>query len=264
MRAFYFGPSERQLFGAFHPADAGQSGEQRAVLLAYPWLAEYNMAHWAFRKLAGMLAQAGCSVLRFDYSGTGDSSGETADVRCEAQWPTDIGVATQELIDQSGAREVSVVGFGMGATLALKASAEHPYRDLVLWDPVISGSEYLQELEALDFRQRTQRLYRPGPSPAEGGELLGHPFPAAARADLLRVDIQRYQPRITGRSLVLASEQRASYATLRARLAALGSEAALQVLPRASVPIEPGAGHTAMMATEALSAIVAFMRAEGA
>ena len=70
MKPFFFGPSAQPRFGLLHPP-AGERARRAGVLLCYPGVQEYNISHWAFRKLAGLLARAGFPVLRFDWAGTG-------------------------------------------------------------------------------------------------------------------------------------------------------------------------------------------------
>ena len=50
-----------------------------AVLLCYPFGDEYIRSHRAFRHLAFLLARKGVVSMRFDYSGTGDSSGASSE-----------------------------------------------------------------------------------------------------------------------------------------------------------------------------------------
>lgn len=99
------------------------------------------------RLLADMLAAKGCDVLRFDYSGTGDSGGDAATTSF-ADWESDIETAMDELKDTTGVSRVALVGLRLGGTLAARV-ADRRRRDvsaLVLWDPVTSGDAYLQEL----------------------------------------------------------------------------------------------------------------------
>ncbi len=70
----FFGDPARQLFGVYHPAAEGNAAE-RAVVLCAPSPQEYMPTHWAYRRLAALLAKAGVHVLRFDYFGMGDSAG---------------------------------------------------------------------------------------------------------------------------------------------------------------------------------------------
>src|SRR4051812_44614801 len=97
MKPLFFGDSRRQLFGVYQPPRSG-AGRNHAVLLCYPGVQEYNMSHWAFRKLAAHLAREGLHVFRFDYFGTGDSAGATIE-GTPAQWIADIRTAARELID---------------------------------------------------------------------------------------------------------------------------------------------------------------------
>ena len=99
--------------------------------------------------LATQLERAGFSVLRFDYSGTGDSLGDATDATVEA-WLSDIGIAADALQHASGVKKVSIVGLRFGATLAMLAAARGNLRprQLLMWDPIVDGGAYVRELEA--------------------------------------------------------------------------------------------------------------------
>jgi pimeloyl-ACP methyl ester carboxylesterase len=145
MNPFYFGTSERPLFGVYTHGRAGGGGSG-CTLMCYPTGAEYMRAHRAFRQLNTLLNRAGVSVLRFDYSCTGDSSGEGAEATVE-HWLEDIEIAVEELRDNAMVDEVSVVGLRWGAALAAQACTRLDDVDhLVLWDPVVSGSDYLDSV----------------------------------------------------------------------------------------------------------------------
>ena len=72
---FYFGTSSKPLFGCYH---VPQSALRRdcGVLFCAPMGSEYVRFHRAYRQLADRLAKAGFPVLRFDFYGCGDSSGD--------------------------------------------------------------------------------------------------------------------------------------------------------------------------------------------
>jgi len=141
MNPFYFGSSARPLFGLY--TRARDTVEAPAVLLCYPVGSEYMRAHRAFRQLNVLLNRAGFHVLRFDYSCTGDSSGEGRDASVR-DWLDDIDWAIEELQDTAIVERVSVVGLRWGATLAARACRDREDVDqLILWDPVVSGQAYL-------------------------------------------------------------------------------------------------------------------------
>src|SRR3954469_1772305 len=108
MKPFFFGPSTQPRFGLLHPP-SGESARRAGVLLCYPGIQEYNISHWAFRKLAGMLGRAGFPVLRFDWAGTGDSAGDAAAGRV-ATWLEDVAMAAQELRASAGVEGAAVGG----------------------------------------------------------------------------------------------------------------------------------------------------------
>ncbi len=165
MNPMYFGASAAPLFGVYHPPLA-RSAAPRCVLLCPPVGQEYIRAHRAFRQLGIALARAGHHVLRFDYSGTGDSAGDGTGVSLE-QWEGDVCTAAEEIRDTSGVERLTLVGLRLGATMALRASRPVAADDLVLWDPVTDGGSYLEELYATYLvSHREQQL-------SAGGELIG-------------------------------------------------------------------------------------------
>src|SRR5207249_3969481 len=118
-RVSYFGSSTQCLFGVFEePATFSDSG----VVLCYPHGPDYAHAFRPFRILANRLTRAGYHVLRFDYSGTGDSCGDVEDTSV-VQWITDINCAVEQISMRLNLRAVSVVGLRLGATLAAFAAA---------------------------------------------------------------------------------------------------------------------------------------------
>lgn len=157
MNPMHFGASERPLFGIHHPP-TGRGARDLGVVLCYPLGVEYMRAHRAFRQLATLLARAGMHVFRFDYYGTGDSAGDWDEGSLEG-WRDDVGRAITELQEMTGVPAVSLVGLRLGGTLALmaadRAAAEtFSIERVILWDPVVSGAEYLDGLLGTDIGTR--------------------------------------------------------------------------------------------------------------
>jgi pimeloyl-ACP methyl ester carboxylesterase len=136
------------LFGWYHsPARPAKNG---GVVLCNPFGYEAMCLHRVYRVLAERLAAAGIAVLRFDYHGTGDSSGSDHDPDRLAAWERSIGVAIDELRTRSGVRDVSLFGVRFGATLAVRAAlARRDVSALVLWNPYLSGRMFLREMRMM-------------------------------------------------------------------------------------------------------------------
>src|SRR3954464_11609473 len=75
VRIEYFG-AQHQLLGTLHRPQRLRP-RSTAVLLCNPFGEEASRAHRMFRVLATQLERAGYPALRFDYSGTGDSLGDS-------------------------------------------------------------------------------------------------------------------------------------------------------------------------------------------
>ncbi|HWO17374.1 MAG TPA: alpha/beta hydrolase [Kofleriaceae bacterium] len=166
------------------------------MLLCNPFGEEASRAHRIFRVLATQLERAGFTAMRFDYSGTGDSGGESTAASLD-DWLADIGLAAERLRSVSGAPRLVVVGLRLGATLAALAAARGAVaaRHLVLWDPVVDGGAYLRELAV---QHRAYMRAEMGPlwhdrlrTRADGTplEALGTPISDALAAQLCAIDL---------------------------------------------------------------------------
>ena len=216
MQPVSFGTSDRQLQGIYYPPE-GDAVRDAAVLVCGPAPQEYMRTHWAVRKLAGLLARRGFPVMRFDYFGTGDSAGETEEGR-PALWVEDVKAAARELVDVSGAYALSAVGLRLGASLAAIATAGGlDVEDLVLWEPVVHGPSYLEELRAIGTRKYSEFLFPPDQRQGSG-QLLGYAFPSEVEEETRSVDLLRSLPRARRRVVMAVSEERPDYMVLKARL----------------------------------------------
>jgi amino acid adenylation domain-containing protein len=152
-----------QLYGALFEPDPQIAGTT-AVLLCGPIGHELSRAHFVLTRTAKLLASQGIAALRMDYFGCGDSEGD-ARAASGARWQHDIRHAIAELRVRSGASRIVVLGVRLGAALAALAA---PELLVVAWDPVLTGSQYLEELRLLD------KAYRAGTSPTRRLRELAH------------------------------------------------------------------------------------------
>lgn len=246
MTPCFFGDARRQLFGVHHPASdapgagtsvagtlaagtlaAGTPARRTGVVLCYPGPQEYRQAHWAYRRLAALLAERGLPVLRFDYHATGDSAGDAAEGRL-AQWVDDVATAAQELRDVAGVRRIALVGMRLGAAIAARAAAAAgaSVTDLVLWDPVVCGADYLAGLDAEHAAGLRNRAY-PEDDQGDADEVLGFILPPTMRAAVAEVDLVAEGCGRPNRVLVIAGDDGPEYAALEATLGARGLACAL-------------------------------------
>lgn len=217
----YFGDSGKPLYGVYHPANAPVA-KSSGVVICNALGHEYIRSHYAVNKLANLLANSGYHVFRFDYYGTGDSSGESEQTSLE-QWHEDIGHAIEELKDMSGVKMVSLVGLRLGALLA--ASLTHASIDrLVLWDPVVSGGAYFNELRALHqtMLADSDRFHAPDKNMPgnETGEILGFIYPEKLQQDAGLHDLGNTVWANNRSVALVVSNDREPYRLLKQRLEA--------------------------------------------
>jgi exosortase A-associated hydrolase 2 len=92
---------------------------------------------------ARALADAGWLVLQVDLFGCGDSAGDFGDATW-ARWLDDVVESAEWLRQRSGVPPV-LWGLRVGALLAREASDRLEASGLVLWQPVLSGKQFLQQ-----------------------------------------------------------------------------------------------------------------------
>lgn len=142
---FFFKNGNYQLFGMLHYPDADERKE--GFVFCHPFAEEKLWAHRVYVNFARELVKRGYPVLRFDMMGHGDSDGGFEDATIETHL-ADITAAVSTIRAKCpSVSTVSLMGLRLGATLAvLTAINNSDIKRLVLWDPVVDGSKYMQEM----------------------------------------------------------------------------------------------------------------------
>jgi len=210
----WFGPDERPLFGWLaRPQGKSVRG---GVLLAPPVGREMHAARRALRHVALSMAARGFVTLRFDYYGTGDSSGALDDPELGRGFVDSVAEAAAHL-RSLGLEPISAIGMRLGATVVGVAAATHgvQFSSVVLWDPCESGRSYLRELSALEALRR-EGMTIDSDGPVETPEFV---FTRQAALELRALRLSDPGPgSIANQVLVVSRADRAISGKLRDRL----------------------------------------------
>ncbi len=143
-----------QRFCLFHKPDA-QVIWRGAVVYVHPFAEEMNKSRRMAALQARALAEAGYAVLQIDLQGCGDSSGDFGDATWEG-WIEDVCLACNWLRQHSDA-EIWLWGLRTGCLLASAVAAriDRP-SSLLLWQPVVSGKQFLQQFLRLKLASEMQ------------------------------------------------------------------------------------------------------------
>jgi pimeloyl-ACP methyl ester carboxylesterase len=144
--AIWFGDAGRPQLGWLSRPAAGVGAS--GIVIAPPVGYEYWCSHRALRALAERLALAGHAVLRIDYDGTGDSSGDQWEPGRVAAWQRTLADAAAEL-RRLGAEQITLAGTRLGGAFALLGGHELGAAKIIAWLPVASGRRYAKELKLL-------------------------------------------------------------------------------------------------------------------
>jgi pimeloyl-ACP methyl ester carboxylesterase len=115
-------------------------------IYCHPLFDERKCAHRFSFQLKNEFQAEGLTLERFDYYGTGESSGEFADVSFDT--------LRKDIATQVDGDEVCLIGLRFGASLAFSywASGMGRVKNLVLLEPIIDGAEYV------DYLHRKQHI----------------------------------------------------------------------------------------------------------
>jgi len=160
----YLKVGNRQVFCSLYLPE--QASVQWSLVIAEPFGEEKRCAARMLVRLARQLAEQQVAVLKFDFSGTGDSAGESGQAQWQC-WQEELAFAAQFLKNESGAANLAVLGVRAGALLATRCAADIAIQALLLAEPILSGNEILDELEK---RQRIKAAILGGtgfPNPSQ-------------------------------------------------------------------------------------------------
>jgi len=144
-KPMFFSNGDYQLFGVLHQPETNEL--KGGFVFCHAFAEEKLWTHRVSVTFARELAKRGYAVLRFDHYGHGDSQGEFKNATIE-HYKADINVAIELLKMEVPALEsVSLLGQRFGATLAATvAESRDDINSLILWDPILDGARYMQEV----------------------------------------------------------------------------------------------------------------------
>jgi len=188
----YFESAAHGLFAWLH-RPAVQAAPGLGLVICKPFGNDALCAHRSMRAFAEAAVELGVPALRFDYRGTGDSD----DIDPEADqidvWRQDVAAAVSELRRQTGVQRVCLLGFRLGALLAILAAAgSEAVTAVMVVAPVLSGRRYLRELRTTQLAAAEPgTVIRSDPqAPGAGAmEVSGFSLSAATVAHLSQLDL---------------------------------------------------------------------------
>jgi len=134
----------------------------RGLLLVPPLGNEQRRVQRPIRNLMQNLSRQGYTLMRFDWRGTANSSGDTDKINSLQPWIEDLEDAAEYLATYVNSIDIVAIRFGALVavqTPALSSSINCRY----YWDPVPSGEQWLEEMEKLQkgIVNDTYRFLRP-------------------------------------------------------------------------------------------------------
>lgn len=148
-KSLHLGVDGERIFAVLHEPVASNG---RGVVVCAPLGEEMLWSRRVLVTFARELADSGHAVLRFDYRGEGDSDRWFQDTSVSTRLE-DTALAVQSLRSLAPeVDDVTLVGLRFGATIAAAAgAAATDVHRMVLWDPVVDGSEYMQSVLRLNL-----------------------------------------------------------------------------------------------------------------
>lgn len=183
---FWISSGGRSLYAALHPATPPRC--MTGIVCVPPLLHEQPRSRRFVTEAASGLAALGLPCLRFDFHGTGDSAGAGKELDFESM-RADIDAAVAALKTQAGVEHVVLLAWRAAALpVAAWLDAGGRADRVVLWEPIVDGMGWLDELERQDAGERATRPRpRPGvPRTADpdDGQLMGFAASAKLRREL--------------------------------------------------------------------------------
>lgn len=218
------------VFAWYHPPRAPL--RSRAVLLSDALASDRMNLHLGYRHLALRLSAAGYPAMRFDYPGTGDSSGSPRDPGWSDHWQESFSRALDTLLDSSGLDRAAVFGARFGGTLAAQLAVGRPEVDaMLLWGPFLSGREFLRSARAMHKLMGSNPAGR-RPDNTESGdeEFLGYLLGRTARDRIEAARLLELGSAPCAQAQLIAWDEYSKEDVLASHLESLGVEVACERL----------------------------------
>jgi pimeloyl-ACP methyl ester carboxylesterase len=198
-------PSRYGPLAGFHHVAASPVARGTSVVLCQPIGYDAMLTYRTYRHLAERLSALGFHVLRFDYHGTGNSSGRSDEPGRVEAWLGSIDAAIDELFSRTGIRQTALFGVRTGGLLAgAAADRREDVATLVLWAPGSSGRSYVREFRAFNT---VKHVNGPGSAAPEKDEVVaGYRFSAETLESLSRLDLMKAELGAVKRALVLGRD----------------------------------------------------------
>jgi exosortase A-associated hydrolase 2 len=134
-----------RLFTVEHRPDGSEP--TKAYLFIHPFIEEKLWSHRVYVTTARALCEKGMLVTRFDFRGYGDSEGEFLDLRLEKHYQDIDAIITNIKENHPSVTTIGLFGLRLGGTLAaMVAAMRDDIDEIILWDPVLDGGRYMQEI----------------------------------------------------------------------------------------------------------------------
>lgn len=187
----WLGEPGQQLYAALHRP--GNAEATRGVLLVPPLLHEQPRSRRFITEVASAFAANGTAAMRFDFFGSGDSAGRCDELRL-SMMHDDLRRASAALRSHTGVSRVAVIAWRASALVVwdwMRSGGEAS--ELILWEPMLDGREWLDDLVRADAAERCspERYtgHRPLIADASDGQLMGYAVAPELRDAMAEVSI---------------------------------------------------------------------------
>lgn len=179
----YFGVGGRHVYGTLHVAE--EAAPEQAMVILSPFGEERKCAYRLLVRVARACAAQRVGVLRFDFSGTGESSGDHAEATAQ-QWVEDSCVALDAAVRLTGVDACCILGARLGANLAVRVAAARSASTLILVEPLLTGADFLRDLER---RQQIKAMMGTGENGSSGAPDAASQWAAGTPVDFGGVEV---------------------------------------------------------------------------
>lgn len=146
-RGYWLRSGNYELATNAHLPESGSAST--AVLICSTVGFEAIHAYRCVVRLGDALAEAGLAAFRFDFAGTGNSSGSADAADLVSAWQRNIVDQVQDLKENWGFANIAVVGFRLGAPLLASVVKELEVAGVTFWEPVTRGRTFVREIQAV-------------------------------------------------------------------------------------------------------------------